>query len=54
MNKKEKKYLEEAYKDCVILEKKKDLTEYGAGMGDLCLRLLKKKRKQFKWIKNRN
>ena len=46
MNKKERKYLEEVYKDCVSLERKKDLTEYGVGMGDLAAILLKKKRKK--------
>ena len=47
MNKKEKSYLEETYKDCIKLEKKKELTGYGAGQGDICIILLKKKRKSF-------
>lgn len=46
MNKKERKYLEEVYKDCVSLERRKDLTEFGAGQGMLCCILLKKKRKK--------
>ncbi len=46
MNKKEKVYLEEVYKDCVSLERRKDLTEFGAGQGMLCCILLKKKRKR--------
>ena len=46
MNKKERRYLEEIYKDCVNLERKKDLTEHGAGEGNLAARLLKKKRKR--------
>lgn len=45
MNKKEKQYLKEVYQDCVNLERKKDSTEYSAGMGDLVAHLLKKKRK---------
>ena len=54
MNKKEKAYLEKVYNDCVKLEKHKDLTEYGAGEGDLCIILLKKKkRKPFKWVKDK-
>ena len=48
MNKKEKSKLEKIYKDCVNLERKKDLTEYGAGQGDLCIVLLGKKKKAFK------
>ncbi len=48
MNKKERIYLEETYKDCIKLEKKKNLTEHGKGEGDLCIILLKKKRKPFK------
>ncbi len=48
MNKKEKYYLEKVFQDCVTLEKQNKLTEYGAGQGDLCITLLKKKRKQFK------
>lgn len=51
MNKKEREYLEEVYKDCLSLERRKDLTEYGAGQGDLCIMLLKKKRDVFKWVK---
>jgi hypothetical protein len=47
MNKKEKAYLEKLFLDCVKLEKRKSLTEYGAGQGDLCICLLKKKRKPF-------
>jgi len=53
MDKQEKVYLEKIYKDCVNLEKKNDLTEYGAGEGDLCIILLKKKRNVFKWIKDK-
>lgn len=52
MNQKEREYLEEIYKDCINLERRKDLTEYGAGQGDLCILLLKKKRKSFKHIKS--
>ncbi len=48
MNRREKAKLEEIYRDCVDLERRKQLTEYGAGQGDLCITLLKKKRKQFK------
>ena len=48
MKRKEKKILEGIYKDTLRLEKKKDLTEYGRGQGDLCIILLKKKRKPFK------
>ncbi len=51
MNKKEKAYLEERFRDCVNLEKKNDLTEYGAREGDLCITLLKKKRKNFRFNK---
>ncbi len=51
MNKKEREYLKEVYKDCIKLERKKDLTEYGAGMGDLALKLLNKKRKLFNHLK---
>lgn len=47
MKLKEKAYLEKIFRDCVNLEKKKDLTEHGAGEGDLCIVLLKKKRKPF-------
>ena len=47
MDKKEKKRLEEVFQDCVKLEGKKELTEYGTGMGDLCISLLKKKREPF-------
>ena len=46
MNKQEKAYLEEVYRDCVSLERRKDLTEFGAGQGLLCSILLKKKRKR--------
>ena len=51
MNKKEKIRLEDTYRDCVQLERKNDLTEYGAGQGDLCAILLQKKRDFFKWKK---
>jgi hypothetical protein len=51
MNKKEREKLESIYKDCVQLEKTYNLTEYGAGRGDLCKNLLKKKRKLFKSFK---
>jgi len=51
MDKKEKAYLEKIYQDCANLEKKNDLTEHGAGEGDLCIILLKKKRKPFRWVK---
>ncbi|MCK4522242.1 MAG: hypothetical protein KAU20_06995 [Nanoarchaeota archaeon] len=51
MNKKERNKLEEIYKDCKSLERMKDLTMYGAGRGDLCIILLKKKRPVFKWVK---
>lgn len=52
MNKKEREYLEEVYQDCVSLERRKDLTEYGAGQGDMAAILLDKKRKRpFRWIK---
>ena len=47
MNKKEKALLEEEYQDCLELEKEGFLTEYGAGWGDLCIRLLKKKSEPF-------
>ena len=48
MNKKERIYLEEIYRDCIKLEKKKDLTEHGRGQGDLCIDLLNRKRSPFK------
>ena len=51
MNKREKAHLEEVYKDCLVLERRKDLTEYGAGQGDLALILLKKKREPFRYVK---
>ncbi|MCK4521786.1 MAG: hypothetical protein KAU20_04380 [Nanoarchaeota archaeon] len=51
MDKEERKYLEKVYKDCVGLERMKDLTMYGAGRGDLCIILLEKKRPVFKWVK---
>lgn len=52
MNKEEKAYLEEVYDDCIQLEGRKDLTEFGAGMAHVCMVLLKKKRKKpFKWVK---
>ena len=51
MNKREKAYLVEVYQDCVSLEKESDLTEYGAGMGDLCIELLKAKRNVFSPVK---
>lgn len=38
-------YLEEVYKECLKLEHRKDLTQYGAGRGDLAMVLLGKKRK---------
>lgn len=42
--------LEEIYKDCISLQRRKNLIEYGAGQGDLCSIMLKKKRKKpFKW-----
>jgi len=47
MNKKEKAYLEEIYRDCVNLEKKNDLTEHGAGEGDLCEFYIKEQCKIF-------
>jgi len=50
MNKKERDILEEIYRECVELEGKRDLTEYGAGQGDLCIRLLKKGRDVFGWV----
>ena len=52
MNKREKELLEKIYKDCEKLERHRDLTEYGAGQGDLCIRLINKKRKAFKWQRN--
>lgn len=52
VNKKEREYLEEVYNDCIQLERRKDLTQFGAGMGMLAAILLKKKRKRpFRWIK---
>lgn len=52
MDKKERAYLEEVCKDCVQLERRKDLTQFGAGMGMLAAILLKKKHKKlFRWMK---
>jgi hypothetical protein len=51
MNKKEKKLLEEIYKECIESEKRKDLTGFGAGQGILCAILLNKKKKDFSWVK---
>ena len=51
MNKGEKAKLEEIYRDCINLEGIKDLTEYGAGQGDLCIILLGKRRKPFRYVK---
>ncbi len=48
MDKRERAKLEDIYRDCLSLERRKDLTEYGAGMGLMCIILLKKKRKLFK------
>ena len=48
MNKKEKAHLEKVFRDCIKLEKEKRLTEYGAGLADLCIVLLKKKRDAFR------
>ncbi len=50
MNKKEKTHIEKVFQDCIKLEKENQLTEYGAGQGDLCISLLKKKREPFKHI----
>jgi len=41
MNKKEKQIIKKIYNDCLELEKKKDITEYGKGQRDLCKLLLK-------------
>lgn len=50
MNKEERLYLEKVYKDCVKLEKKKVLTQHGAGQADLANLLLKKRSRPFKPI----
>ncbi len=52
MNKQETKYLLEVYKDCLKLERQNQLTEHGAGMGELASILLKKHR-EFKHLKER-
>jgi len=41
MNRQEKKLLLEIYRDCLKLEKRGELTEYGRGQRDLCRMLLK-------------
>ena len=48
MNKKEKTKVEKIFNDCIKLEKKGELTEYGTGQGNLCIMLLKKRRKPFR------
>ena len=41
MNKRERKLIEEVYKDCIKLKRRKDLTEFGKGQLYLCMMLLK-------------
>ena len=44
MNRNEKQKLEKIYKDCMDLQKRKELTGYGEGQRDICVMLLKKNR----------
>jgi len=41
MNQRENKIILEIYKDCLQLNKRKELAEYGRGQMDLCLILLR-------------
>ena len=50
MNKQEREFLEEIYEECVELEGKRDLTEHGAGEGDLIVQLLGKDREPFRFV----
>ncbi len=47
MNKNQRTCIEEIYDDCCALERENQLSEYGAGMADLCIMLLGKKRDSF-------
>lgn len=42
MNRQEKNLLLEVYRDCLRLEKRGELTEYGRGQKDLCKMLTRK------------
>lgn len=40
MNKKEREFVEGIYRDCLILKKRKELTEFGEGQMRICGMLL--------------
>ncbi|MBW2974600.1 hypothetical protein KY366_02685 [Candidatus Woesearchaeota archaeon] len=47
MNRTERFRLERIFWDCVRLERETRLSEYDAAQGDLCIRLLRKRRQLF-------